>query len=241
MRNLLLTCALAVALGLGGVAAWAVVRVNPGIRGCVEAGGSGLLGVPVALDEADVSLFSLDGELRGLHVGNPEGFAAPLALELGSLRLELAPESFSGPLVVVRTLEIRDPVLTCERAVGGASNLDALLSRALEAARRERLARDIRLREGREPGGWQGLVVDRLVCEGATLALGPGGGTVPLPALRLEALGRDRGPGGAAPAEIVAAVLDALVRAADQAQASAACIPPGAPSAPAAPPAASGP
>lgn len=217
MKSLFLTCALAVALGLGGVAAWAVVRVNPGIRCSVEICGSGLLGAPVALDEADVSLFAHSGELRGLHVGNPEGFVGPLAADLGTVRLDLAPESFSGPVVAVRSLEIDAPALTYERRASGASNLDVLLSNALESARTEQAARAVRALEGDEPGGGQFLRIDVLVVRGATLALGPGAAPLPLPDLRLEGIGHGRSEGGVVPAEAVATVLGALARAADQA------------------------
>jgi len=218
MKSLLLTCVLALALGLGGVAAWAVMRINPAICCAVEACGTGVLGAPVGLDESDISILSGLGELRGLRVGNPEGFAAPLAVSLGAVRLELAPESFSGPVVAVRSLVFEGPAITYERGAAGASNLDILLSNALEAAQSERLARDARAARDGEPGGAQLLVIDELLVSGATLALEPEGEVLALPGLRLEGIGHGRG--GVPPSEALATVLDALARAADQAVAA---------------------
>lgn len=218
MKGFLLTCTLTAVLGLGGIAAWAVVHVNPAIRCCVEACGAVVLAAPVSLDESDVSILSGQGELRGLQIGNPGGFAAPLAASLGAVRLELAPESFSGPVVAVRTLVVENPAITYERGAAGASNLDVLLSNALETARSERLARDARVARGGEPGGAQLLVIDELVVHDATLTLAPGGATLHLPKLRLAGIGHGRG--GVPPSEALALVLGALARAADQAVAA---------------------
>ncbi len=192
-----------------------MVRVNPGIRCSVEICGSGLLGAPVALDEADVSLFAHSGELRGLHVGNPEGFVGPLAADLGTVRLDLAPESFSGPVVAVRSLEIAAPALPYARRARGASYLDVLLSNALESPRTSRRpARFVPL--GRRARG-RAVPAHRRAGR-AWRDPGPGPGAARCPARpRLEGIGHGRSEGGVVPAEAGATVLGALARAADQA------------------------
>ncbi|MGH9577577.1 MAG: hypothetical protein ACRD3R_09075, partial [Terriglobales bacterium] len=59
------------------------------IKAVVEKVGSEATKAKVTLNEADVSITSGKGRLRGLTVGNPAGFKTGSALELGEISVEV--------------------------------------------------------------------------------------------------------------------------------------------------------
>lgn len=216
MRKVLLTWIVIAALVLGGIIAYGVVNLGPIVKEAVEFAGPRLIGAPVRLDEARISLMDGEGELHGLFVGNPEGFQSPSALEADVVALAVDRSSFASDVVVIRSLTLRGPRLTYERS-GRTSNLDALLANARRASGRESAARQGRAEDGGEPGGAQKIIIDDLTVSGATLALAVSGmegslATVPLPEVHLTGIGRAEG--GVPPSEAVRAVLEALTRSA---------------------------
>jgi hypothetical protein len=58
-------------------------RLGRLIESGVETHGPGLTGTDVALGGASVSIFSGEGELTNLRIGNPEGFSNDRAFDLG--------------------------------------------------------------------------------------------------------------------------------------------------------------
>ncbi len=219
MKKVLLTWIVLAALVLGGVIVYGVVSVGPVVKKAVEYVGPRLLGAPVSLDEAEVSLFSGEGELRGLFVGNPPGFDSPMALEAASLSLSVDRSSFASDVLVVRSLSLSGPRLTYERS-GSGSNLETLLANARRAAGSEDKAHAARQGDGGEPGGEQKLIIDDFRITDASLALAVSGmsgplATVPLPDIHLSGIGREEG--GVPPSRVVEAVLGAVARGAAQA------------------------
>lgn len=96
------------------------------VRNAVNGAGPGLLGVPVSLKGAKVSLFSGKVRLEGLHVGNPEGYKTPAMFELGSLDVAFKPGSLFSDTFVIEKILIDAPEITYERGLRN-SNLGALL------------------------------------------------------------------------------------------------------------------
>jgi hypothetical protein len=59
------------------------------VKTAVEAAGPRLLGAPVTLDRVTISPWSGSGTLRGLVVGNPEGFKTASAIRVGSVEVSV--------------------------------------------------------------------------------------------------------------------------------------------------------
>lgn len=110
------------------LAAVAAVAVSGGtlVRKAVNGGGPALLGVPVKLAGAKVSLFRGHIRLTGLHVGNPEGFKTDSLFEVGTIEVKLKPSSLLSDTIVIERILVEAPEITFERGLKQ-SNLGALV------------------------------------------------------------------------------------------------------------------
>lgn len=96
------------------------------IKKTVNVAGPQILGVPVVLDEANLSIISGHAHLKGLRVGNPEGFKTDHLFEVGRLDVELDVRSLLSDTIRIRSIRVLDPSITYERGLLN-SNLGALL------------------------------------------------------------------------------------------------------------------
>jgi hypothetical protein len=115
---------LLVVVGLG---VYVVMNSGSLIKSAVETYGPKYLGVDVRLGSADISLTEGTGELRGLVIGNPEGFDGPHAFSLSAIKVGLDPLGQSETLIKVRTIEI-DSADLAMIAKGRDTNLQALMA-----------------------------------------------------------------------------------------------------------------
>ncbi|MDC3261871.1 hypothetical protein OAU76_01745 [bacterium] len=60
-----------------------VLNLGSGLKVAIESLGPEVTQSSVTLDKAEISLISGEGSLRGLIIGNPEGFATERAFSLG--------------------------------------------------------------------------------------------------------------------------------------------------------------
>ena len=72
-----------IVLALVLVGAVVIFFLDSIVRSSVEKVGPIVTKVSVKLDSAKISLFGGSGELKGLVVGNPEGFKTPEAIKVG--------------------------------------------------------------------------------------------------------------------------------------------------------------
>lgn len=87
--------------------------------------GPEILGVPVKVHGAHISVFDGEGRVSGLDIGNPPGYAAAQAARVGEIRVSLDPMTVKGPLVHVRELAVDNANITYERGDGPA-NLEVI-------------------------------------------------------------------------------------------------------------------
>jgi len=83
--------------------------LDKGIKKGVEVYGPQLTKVSIKLESASVLLFSGAGKIKGLEVGNPEGYTAPTAIKLDSASLSLKPGSLLSDKVVIKSIVIESP------------------------------------------------------------------------------------------------------------------------------------
>lgn len=115
---------LLVVIGLG---VYLVMNSGSLIKTAVETYGPRYLGVDVRLGSAEISLTEGTGELRGLVIGNPEGFDGPHSFSLGLIRLRLDPLGQSETLIRLRNIEVDSADLAMV-ARGTKTNLQALMA-----------------------------------------------------------------------------------------------------------------
>jgi hypothetical protein len=168
----------------------------------------------VELKEAEVSVTSGEGALRGLRVGNPKGFATDSAFWLGEVSLKLDVATVASDTVVIKEIVIQAPEVTYELGAAG-SNIDALKRNV------ENYAKQMSGGGGQGAGGSGGdagaegpkLIIENLYVRNGTVkvsasALGGKTLSVPLPTVHLKNIGKNTG--GATPDEVMATLFSSL-------------------------------
>jgi len=105
------------------------------IEGAVETHGPGMTGTEVALGSARVSVFSGEGELSSLRIGNPKGYSDAEAFDLGRIRIAVDPKSLASDVVRIKSVVVDGPKLLAEFDAQGRNNLKAILDHVKAAAR----------------------------------------------------------------------------------------------------------
>ena len=94
----------------------------------VETHGPGLTGTDVALGSARVSIFSGEGELSDLRIGNPEGYSDDRAFDLGRIKVAIDPKSVAADVIRIRQVVVDGPRVLAEFDASGRNNLKAILN-----------------------------------------------------------------------------------------------------------------
>lgn len=188
----------------------------------VNAAGPAALGVPVALQDADISLFRGKAALKGLHIGNPEGYKTDGLFDLGSMSVDVDNSTLLSDTVVIKEIEIQDLALTYEKGLLN-SNLGALIeSLSGEDEPAEEAPEDKpeeETDEAEKPG--KKVVIEKLRITGSRMnfsvtgaAALTGGASipVPLPPITLTDLGKEKE--GVTVVEAIQEVLQAIAGAA---------------------------
>lgn len=91
----------------------------------IEEGGSQVTGVSVTVSGVDLDLREGRATLRGLRVGNPDGFSDRDALFVEEISVTLDLTRISSDLVVIKEIFVDKPIITYEKS-GGTTNLDVI-------------------------------------------------------------------------------------------------------------------
>ena len=191
------------------------------IKKGVETFGPKLTKVDIKLESVSLSLFSGSGTVKGLVVGNPEGFKTPSAIRVGTATLALKPGSLLSHKIVIKSINVQGPEITYETDLKH-NNLSKILSNVQEATG----GGGQEPAQPKEPGQPQEakpakvLEVDDFVISGGKIhvsvtTLSGQAAMIPLPEIHLQDLGT--GPEGITPAELTKRVLAAVEKGATQA------------------------
>jgi hypothetical protein len=195
----------------------AVVAVGLFLDGAIKKGvetfGPKLTKVEIKLQSVGLSLLSGSGTIKGLVVGNPEGFSTNSAIKVGTATLALKPGSLLSDKIIIKSIKVEGPEITYETTLKK-SNLSTILANVQEAtggAQTEPAKPQEPAQKGAKPA--KKLQVDEFIVTGGKIrvsvtALGAGAATVPLPDIRLQDLGT--GPDGITPGELTKKVLGAI-------------------------------
>ena len=197
--------------------------LDKAIKSGIETFGPKLTKADVTLDSVSLSLLSGSGTIKGLVVGNPQGFKTPSAIKVGTASLSLEPRSLLSDKIVVKSINVQGPEITFETDLKG-NNLKKILANVQEATGGggQEPAKPQEPAQPKEAKPAKKLQVDDFVISGgkvhvAVTALGGQGATIPLPPIHLQDLGT--GPEGITPGELAKKVLEAIEKGASQAAA----------------------
>jgi uncharacterized protein involved in outer membrane biogenesis len=197
MKKLLIRIAivLVVLVIAGLVVFW--LNLNTIVKRSVETVGPYLTKTEVKLDSASVSPFSGSGSLKGLFVGNPEGYKTPSAIKLGSFSVEVSLPSLKSDKIVIKSLEIDSAEVTLEGGLKD-NNLTKIMANLEEATGGSKTAPKDEKTEKAQKTASQKIQVDDLVIRNAkvnfNLSMLAGAATpVTIPEIHLKNVGGSDG------------------------------------------------
>ncbi len=183
--------------------------LDSAIKRGVETVGPMLTKVEVKLESVSLSLLSGSGKVKGLVIGNPEGYKTPSAINVGAASLALSPGSLLSDKIVIKSIDVQTPEITFETDLKGnnLSKIQANLDAAAGGSEKE----PAKPKEAKPP---KKLEVDEFNITGGKIhvsvtALGGKSATIPLPAIQLKDLGK--GPDGITAAELTKIVLKTVI------------------------------
>jgi uncharacterized protein involved in outer membrane biogenesis len=180
----------------------------------METAGPKITQVSIKVDAVNLSLLTGSARVKGLVVGNPEGYKTLQAISVGSAAVGVNPFSVLSDKIVVRSVRVEAAEITFEGGLGG-NNLSKIMDNVNAIAKSGGSAStNTTARAGSEPG--RRIEVDDFLITGAIVhvRLPDMGGkemTLPLPDIHLTNLGK--GNAGITATDLTRRVLGAITTA----------------------------
>ena len=200
---LLIAAVIGVALCLDGIVKKGVETVGPQITK-----------VSITLDSVHIGLLSGSAKVKGLVVGNPDGYKTPNAISVGLAEVGVNPASFLSDKIVIRSVHVESPEITFEGGLNG-NNLSTIMANVNAVAKAGGPPKtNATAQAASKPA--QKIEVDDFLITGAKVhasITGIGGKelSLTLPDIHLTDLGK--GSDGLTPSELTHAVLKAITSA----------------------------
>ncbi len=182
----------------------------------VETVGPKITKVSINLDAVHLSLLTGSASVKGLVVGNPEGYQTPHAISAGMIAVGVNPMSVLSDKIVVRSIHIESPEITFEGGLRG-NNLGKIMDNVDAAAHTDaQTSGTVSTNTAAQAKPSKKLEVDDFLITGAKVhvnltELGGKEMTLSLPPIHLTDLGKNQD--GITATELTRSVLDAIVTA----------------------------
>lgn len=231
MKKFLLILLTIIILLAGGICGL-YLNLESIVKASVAKYGSQLTGTEVALDGFRLSLRKGEAELKGLRIANPEGYQTPQILSLGSVYVRLDMRSLLKPIIVVEEIRIANPEIAYELKSVAHNNVSDLLAAVNKnAAAKPAVDQTDATRAGTAKpavssggsaksatsSGGKKVIINALNITGGKVSLGATFGgkgaaaSVPLPAVTLKDIGREKGSQGKGIIETASLILKKIL------------------------------
>lgn len=217
-RGLLIGCLVLVLLPIVAVVFTLLFLGGSIVKQGMEQVGPKVTGTTMTVQSVSIRPLSGGVLIKGLRVGNPEGFKTEKAFELGEMRVEVDPFSLLGDKIVVRKVHIIAPDITYEQTLKG-SNLDKInenVNKFVESVTGPAKPQESPPAES----STQKLQIDEIVLKDAKVHLSAGilkGKSVPIPILDIQMQNLGTGPEGITIGEAVKETMKAVLSSVGQA------------------------
>lgn len=188
--------------------------LDSAVKKGVETLGPKMTKVDVKLDAVHISLLSGSGKIKGLVIGNPEGYKTPHAISVGTASLALKPGTLLSDKIVITSINVEAPEVTFEGGLGG-NNLSKILANLNETTSGPNSTNVAGATPKEQKKASKKMEVDDFTITGAKLdatltGVGLEGKTLslPLPTIHLSNLGT--GPEGITAPELTKQVISAI-------------------------------
>jgi hypothetical protein len=171
--------------------------------------GSQVMLTEVSLEASNISLFSGEGELKGLVIGNPKGFSNNNALSFDRIKVAVDVKSIFTDNILIKQILIDGPKITYE-LVGEKSNIQAILNNINSPVKKEE---KVKKTESKKNSSQKKVIIDLVkITNGkidlAMKVLGGKGASLEFSDMTMRDLGRKKG--GLTPEEAVLVIFNAL-------------------------------
>jgi len=196
-------------LGLVGVLIIAFVLFGSGwinalVKKGVETIGPDITQSEVQLERVALSLFSGEGTLHGLRIGNPEGFSDENLMLLGEINVKLHPRSLLSDTIIIERVHVRAPQLRIEQTTRG-NNLQRLMGNVQSFAPP---SEDVEAKEG----AGKDIIIKELIIEEGVLVGSAFGQSVNVKLARIELNNIGTGEDGMNVSDVVQLVLGEVLK-----------------------------
>jgi len=181
------------------------------IKAGMETVGPKITQTSLKVNSVSVSMLGGSAGVKGLVLGNPEGFKTAQAMSVGKAAVSVAPMSILSDKVVIRSVEVRDAEITFEGSPFGANNLSKIMDNVNAIAGGKAGTNAPAEAGAKNPA--KKLQVDDFLIAGAKVHVsltGMGGREITLPTLTLPDIhlaNLGQGPDGITPAALTKEVL----------------------------------
>lgn len=182
------------------------------IKKGVETFGPKVAKVETKIDSANLSLLSGSGSIKGIFVGNPEGYKSPSAIKAGEVSISIKPGTVLSDKVVIQSVRVISPEITMHGLKG--DNLQQIINNIQASAGGSSGGGSTTNKPGQPaPAAGKKLQVDEILIKDAkvNLVLGLiGTQTFTLPEIHFTNLGQ--GPEGITPTDLAQKVLQSVLQ-----------------------------
>ena len=103
---------------------FAYMSINKVVKAGIEEFGPRFTGTSVSVEAVRISPFSGGGTIRGIVIGNPEGYKTPHAFRLGEVTVSLDPGSLVSEEILIHEIAIVEPEIIYEQGLTGSNISD---------------------------------------------------------------------------------------------------------------------
>lgn len=215
-RLLKIFCAVVVLLVIGIVIAYAYLGTI--VKEAVTRFVPPITGTTASVEDVDLSLLQGRIAIRGLAIGNPEGFSTNNIFELGEIQVSFDPKSVLSPKIVIQSVQISDTKVSAELKnlyslesnIGALQkNINAYLGTEKKAAETASKTPQKQDKETAKGAGKQ-VVVRDLTVRGTKISLGASGQTITLPLPNIHKTNIGEGSDKKSITEVIADILNSI-------------------------------
>lgn len=188
------------------------------IKSAIQTAGPKVAGVEMKVEKVRVNPFGGAVRIKGLIIGNPEGFKTPSAMELGDFKVDVKMGSLFTDTIVVKHILIEAPEITYEKSLKS-SNLSTL-QKNLTPAETDEPKEEVAEEPKEKKAPAKKVVIEDFQLNDAKVnvtftALGGKKMSLPLPSIQMQDIGKDKGGTDLQDviSEVFGAISDAVVKA----------------------------
>ena len=167
------------------------------VKTAIETVGPEVAGVSMTVDKVRVYLLGGNVRVKGLVIGNPEGFNTPSAMKLGDFKVDLKVASLLTDTIVIKQILIDAPEITYEKGLKS-SNLSTLVDNLAPAEEQEEPVEEEAEKPKKKKDAAKKVIIEDFQLNNAKVnvtitALGGKKMTLPLPSIQMQDIGKDTG------------------------------------------------